>query len=266
MSRAMTRVESPFGPTREDAAHLTRAIRWSLGVHVLLVIALLVVPRSWLTREPEKRNVMTISLGGTPGPRTTGTTSIGSRTVEQAAPPPKRPEPVRPTPERPPAPVVTAKPIQKPAATPKPVETPVAQAPAATRPPVTGAQVNQGNTAVDTGARSGQGAGLTQGGGGFGGETDLKDFCCPLYLQTILGTIEARWNKNPADADRGETKLKFTISRDGSIENIIIEKGSGSSLLDRNSLAAVIGLKLPPLPAEYTNPTLTMHLRFPYGQ
>lgn len=260
----MMPIESPFGPSREESTRLTRAIRWSIGVHIVLVIGLLVVPRSWLTREPDKRNVMTISLGGTPGPRSTGTTSVGGRTIEQVAPPPKRPEPVRPTPERPPAPVAVAKPIQKPAATPRPAETPVAPTPAPTRPPVTGPQVTQGNSPVETGAR-GQGAGLTFGGGLSGGETDLKDFCCPAYLQTILSLIDARWTKNPSD-DRGETVLKFTINRDGSIDNILVEQASGSSILDRNSRAALTGLRLPELPGLYTNPTLTMHLRFPYGQ
>ena len=257
-------MQSPFGPTAEDSARLSKAIRWSVAVHVLLLVAVIATPGSWWKRESENRTVMKISLGGSAGQSTTGMTSAGGRTVEQVAPPPKRPEPIRPTPEKPPAPVPVAKPTPKPAA-PKPAENPAPAPPVAARPPVTGAQVTQGSTTVETGA-SGQGAGLTFKKGIGGGETDLSNFCCPEYLNQMLSTIDGRWTKRPPGEDRGTTLLKFTINRDGSIDNILVETGSGSGVLDRNSRAALLGLRLPPLPPDYSNPTLTVHLEFPYGQ
>ena len=255
-----------FRPDPGDSRRLNRAITWSVAVHLLLVAILLFLPSSWLTREPQKRNVMTINLGGTPGPRSTGTTSIGGRTGEQVAPPPKRPEPVRPTPKPEPAPAVAKappKPVPTPAVT-KPAVVPRPEPPVSTRPPVTGPQVVAGNTAVETGAR-GQGAGLTFGGGGTGGETDLSNFCCPAYLEHLLTTIEGRWAKN--QPERGTTTLKFTILKNGTIDNskVTVEQSSGYGALDRAARAALYDARLMPLPAEYPNETLTVHLKFPYG-
>jgi TonB family protein len=258
---AHTQVTSAFEPARDDVRRLNRAINWSVAVHVALVVGLLVVPRSWWTRPQPKRNVMTISLGGSPGPRTGGSTSLGGRTIEEVAPPPKRPEPVRPTPERPPSPVAVTKPAPRPA--PKPAETvkPAPETPPATRPPVTGSQVVEGNTAVETGAR-GQGPGLSSG-GRFGGETDWSTFCCPEYLDQMLNAIDSNWRKD--QPERGTTTLKFTVTRDGHIENVLLETSSGYGALDRAARAALLETRLGPLPGEYPNQTLTVHLRFPYG-
>src|SRR4026208_2441052 len=98
---------------------MNRAVAWSLGVHVGVVLLFLVLPRPWFGDPP--RRVMTISLGGTAGPRSTGTTSIGGRTVEAVTPPTRRPEPIRPTPPVKPDPVAgkppaAAKPHPHPAA------------------------------------------------------------------------------------------------------------------------------------------------------
>ena len=121
----------------------------------------------------------------------------------------------------------------------------------------------RGNTAVNTGA-SGQGAGLASGGRFGGGETDLANFCCPGYLETILPMIDARWNKNMPD--RGTTIIKFTIQRDGTVTNIQYVKQSGYGTLDRAARAALQDVKLVGLPPAYTNETLTINLTFPYGQ
>ena len=87
---------------------MNRAMTWSIGIHVGVVLFFLLVPRDWISTPPKR--TMTISLGGTPGPRSTGTTSIGGRTVEQVTPPPKRPEVVKPTPKNEPDPVAVKPP------------------------------------------------------------------------------------------------------------------------------------------------------------
>src|SRR5262245_36018031 len=91
-------MRSAFGPSPADAQAANRMIRRSLAAHALVVVSLFIVPRDWITTPRERPNVMTITLGGFAEQRTTGTTSIGGRTVEQVAPPEKPPEPVRPTP------------------------------------------------------------------------------------------------------------------------------------------------------------------------
>jgi outer membrane biosynthesis protein TonB len=95
------------------------------------------------------------------------------------------------------------------------------------RPPTTGAQRVQGNTPADTGA-TGQGQGLTFGGGGTGGETVLADFCCPEYLQLLTSQIDQNWEK--AQPQRGTTVVRFSILRNGTIADLKVVKPSGSSL------------------------------------
>ncbi|MEO7190793.1 MAG: TonB family protein [Vicinamibacterales bacterium] len=233
---------------------------WSVIVHLLLAGSIIVIPRDWYTRKKATPNIMTISLGGSAGPVTTGTTAAGGRTVEKVAPPDKRPEPIRPVPKQEPA----ATPVKSTARpdTSKEVAA-IKPAPPPTRPPTTGARVVAGSTPVDTGAR-GQSVGLTTtGGGGSGGEADLMNFCCPEYVQHLLSEIESRWVKN--QPEHGNTLLKFTIHRDGTITDISVERGSGSGVLDRIAKNALTDARLMRLPREYTKETLTIHLTFPYG-
>ena len=110
----------------------------------------------------------------------------------------------------------------------------------------------------------GQGFGLSTGGGpGSGSSLDVDDFCCPGYLSTMIDTIRRGWNQSQGAS--GQCVIKFTIQRDGQIVNPSIEKSSGLDLLNFAALRAVLTTKtLPPLPAEFPNPTLTVHLNFQY--
>ena len=260
----MTTAAHPtFGASRGDARAVNRVIGWSLAVHVLVVGTALVVPRDWITSKRERPNLMTITLGGSAAQRTTGTTPIGGRTVEQVAPPEKRPEPARPVP---PKPEPAAAPVRtSPRPDPQPSVAEIKSIPPpASRAPTTGPQVSTGNTVVDTGAR-GQGTGLKVDQGTTGGEVDLVNFCCPEYLEHLLGTIESNWAKNVQE--RGKTILKFTIHRDARITDIVVEQSSGSGILDRIARNALDDSRprIRRLPPEYTRPTLTIHLTFPYG-
>ena len=252
MTMAMSALDA--GPS------LHRVMTWSFAIHAGVLLTLFLVPREWLSRRTEQPEMMTISLGGRAAQPTTGTNPIGGRTIEQAAPPPKRPEPIRPTPKQPPAPVPV-----------KPTPTPPARAstskptpPPAQRPPVTGPQVTQGNSPVETGAR-GQGSGLTvQPGLGTGGETDLKNFCCPEYLSLLVSEIESRWDRTTT-GERGVTVIRFEVLRSGQIVDSTVTKTSGSDGLDRLARRALLNARLRPLPAEYTEDRLIIHLEFPYG-
>jgi outer membrane biosynthesis protein TonB len=175
-----------FGSGPADSEAARRFIGWSLGVHLAIVALLVIVPRSWFSTKTERPTVMTITLAGTVGPRTTGMTAMGGRTVEQVAPPQKRPEPERPAP-RPDAPVAAIRTTPPPRQVPQPAAAEI-RSTAPSRVPTTGSQVTTGSTAVDTGARS-QSLGLTQGGGGTGGDADLVNFCCPeSRMSAVLST------------------------------------------------------------------------------
>jgi protein TonB len=240
---------------------LSRVMSWSFGIHFGVLVTLFLMPREWLVRRVEKPPVMTISLGGSAQERTTGTNPLGGRTVEQVAPPPKRPEPIRPAPKPPPTPVLpkptAAPPIRGTTAKP----TPPPPAPA----PVTGPRIARGSTPVDTGA-SGQGAGLTTASGlGTSGETNLQNFCCPEYLSGLVHAIDSQWNRASASGERGVTIIRFEVQRNGAITNQTVTTSSGSPSLDRLARGALANARLRPLPAEYTEDTLIIHLRFPYG-
>jgi TonB family protein len=132
------------------------------------------------------------------------------------------------------------------------------------RTPTRGAKTSPGNSIAETGVR-GQGFGLSTGGGpGTGSSLDIVgEFCCPGYVATMVDRIRSTWQQNQGAS--GQCIIKFTIQRDGSLMDYVVEKPSGSTPLDLAALRAVAVTKtLPPLPGEYPNPTLTVHLNFKY--
>lgn len=241
---------------------LSRMVAISGGVHIVLLAVLAFMPTTWFHASPldEPRNVMEISMGGAPGPTTQGMTPISGRAVQKAvAEVPKVPS-IRPPAARTPEmvePVKTVKPAVK------PPPTPVKDAPkdAKSRTPTQGAETREGRALAETGSQANT-LGLTTGGGGTGGQINLGDFCCPQYVAEMVRLIRESWNQQQQTT--GTTILKFTIQRDGSVVNLGVEKTSGFSTLDYFAQRAMMTVKLPPLPPEYTNPSLTVNLAFDY--
>jgi TonB family protein len=115
---------------------------------------------------------------------------------------------------------------------------------------------------VDTGAK-GQGFGLTAGGGGGTGVTvDTTNFCCPEYLVQMTTLIQNNWQSKQNVA--GSVMMKFTITRVGTIENVQVEQASGFQVHELASQRALLLTRLPELPIQYPNQTLTVHMRFEY--
>jgi len=249
-----------IGRSRE-ADGLSRMVSVSLAVHVAFLAAIALMPSGWLTSEPEPReNVTTISLGGVPGRDTGGFTPIAAAPVQALAPPDVKPvttPPAAKTPE-----MVAPTPDVKPKPTPKPVAKPVDKS--ATRKPSTGAELKTGPARVDTpNAVQTPFGGLASGGGGTGGVRVEGNFCCPAYIETMKGLIYANWDQQLGAA--GSVDIKFIVRRDGMLTAVAVDKGSGNPLLDFESRKAVlITQKIPPLPNEYTPPTLTVYLTFEY--
>jgi hypothetical protein len=249
---------------RIDPAGLSKLMSTSIAIHAVAVTLLLVVPRSWLTREQEKPLLLTISLGGSVGERSGGMVAAGARPVEQVAPPPKRPEPIKPAVKQ--QPDAIAIPTKTPLKTPRPVEPTTGATSPLPRPPVTGTQVQKGTAVADTGT-TGRGTGLTSG-GGAGGALSVavdSDFCCKEYLQEVIRRIQSNWD--PAQPETGTITLVFEIGRDGKFTKpeVELDKSSASLALKLASQSPFNKLTLPPLPREYTvADTLKIHLTFPY--
>jgi TonB family protein len=244
-----------------DPRGLSRMITWSVAVHVTAVVLLMLAPwLGWIKSRPPQR-VMVINLGGAPGART-GPTTIGGRPVDDVAPEPKRPRPIEPAATKPDVMKVPEKAAPpKKAPPPPPKAQPKAPAPV-THPPTTGRQITPGNSRAETGV-TGIGTGLQIGGGGLGGVSSLTDFCCMAYLNDITSRIREKWD--PRQPTRGSVVVQFTIQRNGEVTDISIVQ-HGEFLLDQASLRPFINLqkRLPPLPPEYTPPSITLRLTFDY--
>jgi TonB family protein len=249
-----------------EPAGLQRMIVVSIAVHAALATAIVLSPGRWLGRQPEQpRNVMTISISGSgEGPRNGGLTAMGGQPVQVQAPPeapPKREA------ARPPAAKVPEMTLPRPGTKPTRATAapPVKQAPddARGRTPTKGAKVEAGSAVAVTGAR-GQGFGLSTGGGpGSGSTLDVADFCCPDYIALMVERIRSTWNQSQGAS--GIVIVKFTIQRSGAIVSPVVERGSGTPTLDLAALRAVVMTRtLPPLPDQFQNPTLGVHLNFEY--
>ena len=238
-----------------DPRGLSRMLSISLGAHLLAIVALFVVPRDWLTKQKPNPILMSISLDAPEGDKTGGMNPAPPRPIEQEAPTPKRPEPIRPAATKSDVMAVPTKTPPKPTTSARP-PSPIA------RPPTTGLQVRQGTSQAETGSTT-QGTGLAMGGGTAASATiDAVDFCCMEWAQEMLREIRAKWRNN--QGERGETILKYTVLRDGTITEIEVEKSSGSGILDRVSRDALPQKLAQPLPKQYPEERLVIHLKFPY--
>ena len=247
----------------QEPAGLQKMVSVSLLLHGVVIAGLLLAPRGLFIKEAEApRAIMTITLsGGGDGPSSGGLTSIGGRPIQV-----QTPEETKRDPARPPAAKAPEMTLPVPRAKPLKAAAPSVKAPddARGRTPTRGAEERPGTAVVETGAR-GMGFGLSTGGGpGTGSSLEITgDFCCPDYVALMVETIRRSWNQQAEVA--GSVMIKFTIERDGTITQDVLEKTSGQYQLDFAARTAVqITRKLPPLPQQYTNPSLTVHLNFQY--
>jgi TonB family protein len=246
-----------------DADGISKMVVLSLLAHAVCIAALVALPEEWRRPAPKAESTsLMITLGGAPGPNAGGMTTIADRATQAVAepaarprvePPPaaKAPEMVVPDPRAKVTPKTTAK-IAKPADK------------STSRKPTTGTEIKAGSSNVKTGGAAVPFGGLSTGGGGTGGATvDVANFCCPDYLIQMTQLIQRNWNGTQGAT--GLVQMKFTIRRDGTIMNVQVEKPSNIAMLDLESQRALLNTRqLPPLPREFTEPTLTVHLIFEY--
>jgi TonB family protein len=241
---------------------LSRMIALSVGAHVLMVAGLMFAPAADFSGDAP-RTVMTISLGGAPGPRSGGMTPMGGRAVQAPQPLDSR----RSRAETAPAPKAPEMSLPRPDARARPPQARSTQAPqqSTSRTASTGPEPREGTARAETGAR-GRGFGLTTGGGGgAGAQLDVANFCCPEYVATFVQLIQQNWNQNQGVT--AEVVVKFTIQRDGTFSDVQVERPSGFMALDMAAQRAVLATaRIPPLPAQFSNPTLTVHLTFDYNR
>ncbi len=259
----MDAVTSIILERERDRRSLRPMVVLSTVVHVVVLGALVLGQGRLFGVTGEPQPVMTITIGGGgTGPYAGGANPIGGRPIQrEVAEPSARPEAVRPPAAKTPEmtePIPGKKPARE-----KFGEVKSAPSDATGRTPTTGPRERFGTSAAETGGY-GFGSGLsTGGGGGMGGRLDVSNFCCPDYLETMVMRIQRNWES--AQGIAGQVIIKFTIQRDGSITGIELERSSGYPGLDLTAQRALLNTRqLPPLPAAYPNPVLTLHLNFDY--
>jgi len=247
----------------QEPPGLQRMAAISFLVHAAAVAAVIVAPGALMpSQNRELKSVMTISLGsGAPGPQSGGYTPMGGRAIQAEAPELK--VPVTPPAAKTPEMTVPLPGKTQVKASPTPA---VKQAPdgARGRTPSRGAETVAGSTPVETNVR-GQGFGLsTSGGVGSGVLLDIVgDFCCPEYINLMTQRIRQNWN--PVAETPSQVVVTFTIQRNGSLTPPILRTSSGNPLLDVRAQSAIATTRqLLPLPDQFPNPTLTVHLTFQY--
>ncbi len=91
---------------------------------------------------------------------------------------------------------------------------------------------------------------------------DSADFNYSYYVSRMLATIGANWFK-PTDQAVSPPVIFFRIARDGTISDVQIERSSGFPFVDRAAQRAVMASSpLPPLPADFHESSLGVHLKF----
>jgi TonB family protein len=250
-----------------DTDDVSRTVLLSLAAHAALIVGVVLMPASWRSGGiPVEVTPMMISLQAGTGPDAGGITPIAGRAVQVEAPPDLRPKAVTPPAQKAPemvAPVEVARPLPKPPL--KAIDKAAEKSSA--RKPTSGAEIKAGDARADTGGAPIPFGGLTKPSGGgstsSSATTDYANFCCPAYLIQMKDMITKNWTQNQGAS--GQVSVKFTIARDGRLSNVLVEKPSNISLLDLESQRAVLKTaQLPPLPREFTESTLTVHLVFEY--
>lgn len=107
-------------------------------------------------------------------------------------------------------------------------------------------------------------AGATGGALNFGADVAAldADFPYSYYVQQLVSLIGANWFR-PDVSDGTVCTVSFRIERSGQVADVKVEVPSGVSYYDRAAVRAVYAANpLPPLPNEYQNDQLGVHLRF----
>lgn len=235
----------------------------SVLAHVALAAAVFLMPAAWMgMRVAREEPVMTISLAGSLGPQTGGRTAESRQSTQAVAPPEARPQPVAPPTARTPEMVEPTKAPPRKTPPPKVTQAP-RDAPTRTA-PSTGTEVRSGDALANTATTSRVPFGGTaSGSGGTGARIDVGQFCCAEYLATMQERILRNWESKQSSL--GTTILVFKVLRDGTISDVAVNRSSGNQTLDFIATRALrLTERIPPLPAQYTNPTLTVQMTFEY--
>jgi len=94
---------------------------------------------------------------------------------------------------------------------------------------------------------------------------EVGDFPFAWYLRQVQAKIEQTWQAPPGTREGQEVVAVFEILRDGQTRRLTIERSSGDPVYDQAALRAITEASpFPPLPADFKEPPLRIHLGFTY--
>jgi len=259
------------------------ALLASIAVHLGLVILIAVAPSLPKSSKKGMVHYVTFNLGSLPGGGGGG--GGGGRGVKRAeVPPPAKKETLKDL-------TVAKKLEQEPKSSLRhPAEKPkkedktkqgkkAAITKSADRASDAKTQEAQAAGGTDAGQGSGSGSGLKIGGLGSGpggtgsGLSDqigLSNFPFQYYLQIIMDRVSSSWFTSlvsPGVSGNFQTTVFFRIYRNGGISDLKIEETSGIQSLDMSALRAIQNASpFPPLPREYEDDFLGIHLIFEHSK
>jgi protein TonB len=153
-------------------------------------------------------------------------------------------------------PLPRAKPAAKPAAPPAAAK-PAAPAPSKKLPP----PAPPSGEPPAPGAGNGAANGLSVQGATVAG-IDAAYFPFDYYVSQMLNRLSSNWYRPPAPPGTA-CAVRFTVAKSGRILQAEVERPSGVAAFDRAALRAVLSSNpLPPLPFEYNEDKLGIHLKF----
>lgn len=101
---------------------------------------------------------------------------------------------------------------------------------------------------------------------GIAGLLNTGEFANVNYNDAVASLIYQTWqppSKTPSDKEGSTVVIRFKIMRDGSVINPVVEKKSGSEVLDNSALQAIKDASpLPQLPDDYKGDSLEVCMTF----
>ncbi len=264
---ALRRVRVPFG-----------GLVLSALLHISLAVMVLLAGHAWRASQPKTYVVNLVpAIAAVGAPRTRAPETTVPHDPTPAGPTPSLPareptrvpeRPARPTdlPERAPAPRESLAlpdrtlPSRAPAL-PRPGEKELPRVASAPASPVTLGPASR--VAVPPPAAPlGRPTGSPQGVGAL--TLNAADFPFAWYLRQVQGKISERWEGQARDGT--QPQVVFEIGRDGKVRGLAVEKTSGNPLYDQAALRAITdATPFPPLPEEFRETFLRIHLGFNYS-
>jgi outer membrane biosynthesis protein TonB len=232
-------------------------------------------------REMVQLNAPLLSHVPAPTAHPTPKPTLDNKTLEHlramAPPAPAPPPPTQPIPSNA-APSIPAPVAPSPTAT-RPAP-PIAEAPApqpATRPnfstPGTAGDAIQ--QAIQNSAKHPGGGSISTGGssgplnmGGVDILSDTQGVNFEPYLRRVLRQIYQQWlplipeEARPPLSKQGVTQIRFSIGPDGNVSEMHLDGSTHDDALNRAAWGSINGQQFPPLPKQFTGPSLELRIHF----